>query len=891
MPRTFLAVVLAGATAVSAQAPLTPLPQDQGTNGLGLALRRLGNTARVLYVTAHPDDEHNGVLVALSRGRGVRAALLTLTRGDGGQNEIGPELFEALGVLRSEELAGVHRYDAAEQYFSRAYEFGYSFSVEETFQKWGHDETLGDVVRVVRAFRPDVILTLPLEAPGGGQHHQASARLTVEAFRAAADASRFPEQARQGLRPWQARKVYQGGVGGSTEALAGPPPVVMKTGVFDPLLGMTWQEFGSLARMSHRCQGATFLKAQPGEGEGRYSLVDSEPAAGSETDLLDGFDVSLAGLTRFAGPGPPPAFLTAGVADLHRALDAAAASARPERPGDARAGLVDFIRRVRSLQDEINHSSLAERDRFELLDRLGQKDREAQAALALADGLVLEAVTDDDEVVRGQSFNVTVTAWNEGKAAVEAPDVALAVPEGWSVARSAGEPGPLPPAGKLQARFAVTASKAARYSQPYWKRQPGRDRYALEVPADDSLPWSPPDVTATLRYASGGVAASLTQPAIWRYPGPFVGGERRKVLNVVPALSVRLTPEIAIVPAGAAEAKREFRVAVVNGAKGAAETTVRLDLPTGWSASPPEVPLRFAFEGEEATARFFVSPQARQAGVFTIGAVASQGGQEFREGFRTVSYEHIQDRHLVRPATATVEVLDVRTDPRAVVGYVMGAGDEVAAALRQLGVSLTMLTPDDLAYGDLSRYSTIVTGIRAYQTRPELKSQHPRLLKFMEDGGNLVVQYNKFEFNWFGEPARAGGFGGRRGARADSPFAPYPAVVSDNRITDENAPVNVLDPANPALTTPNRIGPADWEGWVQERGLYFLDAHDPHYVELLSMTDPFPKNPGEKKGALVVAAVGKGTWTYVGLGLWRQVPAGTPGAYRLLANLVSRPRG
>jgi LmbE family N-acetylglucosaminyl deacetylase len=887
MTRALLAAALASAIAVVAQAPLTPAPQDLGAGGLGLALRRLGDTARVLYVTAHPDDEHNGVLVALSRGRGVRTALLTLTRGDGGQNEIGPELFEALGVLRTEELAAVHRYDAVEQYFSRAYEFGYSFSVEETFQKWGHDETLGDVVRVVRAFRPDVVLTLPLEAPGGGQHHQASARLAVEAFRAAADPKRFPGQ---DLRPWQARKVYQGGVGGGAEALAGPP-VIVNTGIYDPLLGMTWQEFGSLARMSHRCQGATFLKAPPGEGEGRYWLVDSEPAVRAETDVLDGFDSSLAGLARFAGESPPPAFLAAGLAGLQRALDAAVAAERPEGPGEARAGLLDFLRRLRSLGREIERGGLDPQARLELLDRLAQKDREAEAALALAHGLVLEAVTDDDEVVRGQSFGVTVTAWNEGKAPVDVRDIVLAVPEGWTATRGAGGPGPLAAGGRLQARFAVTASATARYSQPYWKRQPGRDRYALEVPGDEALPWSPPDVTASLRYASGDVEASLTQPAIWRYPGPFVGGERRKVLNVVPALSVRLSPEIAIVPAGASEARREFRVAVLNGAKGAGSATVRLELPAGWSADPPEAPLRFVFEGEEATARFFVSPPARQPGVFTIGAVASREGQEYREGYRTVSYEHIQDRHLIRPATATVEVLEVRTDPRAVVGYVMGAGDEVASALRQLGVPVTLLSPDDIAYGDLSRYSTIVTGIRAYQTRPELKSQHPRLLKFVQDGGHLVVQYNKFEFNWWSEPSRGGGFSPRRGPRADSPFAPYPAVVSDDRITDENAPVKVLDPDNPALATPNRIGAADWEGWVQERGLYFLDAHDPHYVELVSMTDPFPKNPGEKKGALVVAPVGRGTWTYVGLGLWRQIPAGTPGAYRLLANLVSRPRG
>src|SRR5512143_3258350 len=234
--------------AVPLLAQLTPVPADRGGNGLGLALRRLGTTGRVLYVTAHPDDEHNGVLVRLSRGLGIRTALMTITRGEGGQNAIGPELFDALGVLRTGELDALHRYDAVEQYFGLAYEFGFSFSVEETLAKWGHDATLGDVVRVVRAFRPDVMLTLPLSGEGGGQHHQAAGRLAAEAFRAAADPARFPEQLREGLRPWQARKIYVGGVGGEAQGSCGAPPVRVPTGVYDPLLGMTWAQIGSRAR-------------------------------------------------------------------------------------------------------------------------------------------------------------------------------------------------------------------------------------------------------------------------------------------------------------------------------------------------------------------------------------------------------------------------------------------------------------------------------------------------------------------------------------------------------------------------------------------------------------------------------------------------------------------
>jgi hypothetical protein len=271
--------------------------------------------------------------------------------------------------------------------------------------------------------------------------------------------------------------------------------------------------------------------------------------------------------------------------------------------------------------------------------------------------------------------------------------------------------------------------------------------------------------------------------------------------------------------------------------------------------------------------------------------VATHEGRAFREGVQVIAYPHVEERHMVRPAAAAVRALDARVAPGVQVGYVMGAGDEVADALRQLGASVTLLGPDELAYGDLSRYSTIVTGIRAYQTRPDLKSNHHRVMRYVEQGGHLVVQYNKFEFNVLAEAPRSAGMIYSRPAMTDSPFAPYPAAVSSARVSDEDAPVRVLAPSHPFFTAPNRLGPGDWAGWVQERGLYFLEARDPRYVELVSMEDPFPYNAGLKKGALVEANVGRGTWTYVGLGLFRQIPAGTPGAWRLLANLVSRPRG
>ena len=877
----------------AARAQLAPLSLDRGASGLGLALRRLPVTARVLMVTAHPDDESNGLLVRLSRGLGLRTALLTLTRGEGGQNEIGAELGEALGVLRTEELLAVHRYDAVEQYFGRSYEFGYSFSVDETFEKWGREEALSDVVRVVRAFRPDVILTLPLEGPGGGQHHMAAGQLAREAFRAAADPARFPDQVRKGLPAWQARKLYQGGF----DRL--PAAITIRTGVYDPLLGMSWQEWGSLARANHRCQGASPLKTDPLSGEVSYALVDSEPpVAGAETDILDGIDTSL---QRLAATAPAEdarsAFVAQDVEQLRAQVDAAQAAYDPRDPTKATAPLAAALEVARRLRGKLQKGALVEAARFDLLERLAQKERELQAALALAHGLALEVVADDDEVAPGQSFAVTARVFNQGSSLVRVDDVALMAPEGWRVRRGAGEVKTLEAGRGLEMQFQVRVGDRVRYAQPYWRRStPTLWRYdVLDSPAFETLPFAPPEVTAALRYtAAGGVSASLEEPAVFRYEGRWVGGEKQKTLRSVPLVSLAITPESAVFPAAAKAPKREFKVEVRSHGREPQSASVRLEAPPGWSVEPAQATVALRFEAEQAVVRFQVSPPSGAAGEVALRAVAVTKDGEFREGFERIAYDHIQERNSYTAARARVKALDVRVPTGVSVGYVMGAGDEVANAIFQLGVPVTFVTEGGLSTGDLSRYTTIVTGIRAYQTRDDLKAFHQRLMKWVAEGGHLVVQYNKLDFNQLQERPTAGGFTGQSasGSRPpDSPWAPYPgASVSTNRVTDENAPINYLVPDHPLLTTPNRITTRDFEGWVQERGTYFLDIRDVRYKDLLSSRDPFPLNPGEKRGMLVEAQVGKGTWTYVGLGLFRQVSAGVDGAYRILANLVARPR-
>ncbi len=877
-----LSAVLSSLVAPAAQAAgpgaFEPLDFDRGATGLGLALRRVGTTGRVLYVTAHPDDEHNGVLVRLSRGLGLRTALLTVTRGEGGQNAIGPELFDALGVLRTGELLSLHRYDGVEQYFGRAYEFGYSFSVPETFAKWGRDETLGDVVRVVRAFRPDVILTLPLTGTGGGQHHHAVAQLARDAFRVAADPQRFPEQ---GLPAWQARKIYEGSIGGSSGVE--DAAVRVPTGVYDGLLGMTWQQLGIRSRAMHRCQGMGQLAADPGPAEGRFKRIDAEPAVTApETDILDGAPTTLAGLQRFA-PGDDK--LHASLVALDGRFVAARGSFDPASPEAAVPALAAALAGVRALREELGVIVPDARARAEIDGRLQDEAGDVEAALALAHGLVLEARADDGLVTPGQSLGVAVALFNNASRALDLEALDLVAPAGWTVERREGDAGGVPARGSRRARFVLTVAPNAAPSQPYWRRMPDRDRHELLVPADESRPWSPPLVMARARLRVAGVATTVSVPVVWRYEGPFVGGERRHELSVVPDLSLRLTPEVAAIPLTEPRRPVDVRVSARSFSKNAAPAEVRLQAPPGFAVDPPTARLAFAVEGEEAVARFKVTPPAAlRAGALTLRVVATRDSREHRDSVQAVDYDHVERRQLVRPAEARLLVLDVRTAPSASVGYVMGSGDALAEAVRQLGVPLTLLTADDLLFSELGRFTTIVAGIRAYETREDLRSSHGRLMRWVEAGGHLVVQYNRAAMNRLAPQAPAPPEG------TPSPYAPYPASVTPERISDETVPMQLLARDHALFNTPNRIGDSDFTGWVQERGIQLLAARDPHYVELLAATDPFAYNAGEKRGLLVEAKVGKGTWTYVGLALFRQVPAGVPGGWRLLANLVSRPR-
>jgi LmbE family N-acetylglucosaminyl deacetylase len=896
LPR--LALIVGAALAVAAApalAQLRPLAEDRGATGLGLALRKIGSGVSVLTITAHPDDENNALHALLSRGLGARVSLLTLTRGGGGQNEIGPELFDGLRVLRTEELRTSHRLDAVEQYFGMVSDFGYSFSVEETLEKWDREKTLGEVVRMIRSLRPDVVLTLPPAGTGGGQHHQATGRLAHDAFDAAGDPGRFPEHAALGLLPWRPVRLLVGGVGGGP-ASGESRAVRIDTAVWDPLLGRTYADLGAEARSAHRCQGMGQVRGGPTgfpsvlvetRGAEDGTAVGAEGAEG----LFAGIPTGLERLVAFVAGTPAAAVETRDrLASFRSAVTEAADAMSAASPRDSLPGLRRALIAARRLRRDTLPEGLTAESRAEIEHRMASRETEVQRAIALAHGLVVDAVAESGAVVPGSSFSAEVSVLG-GPAAATITGIGIEVPDGWEAtpvtggAEATPRPGPrrrpLPPAigpddlpreanpsRPLRAAFGVSVSPEATLSRQPWRDVAGADRFEARSGALFGLPALPPQVVARVAFESNGVPVKIRRPVEYRYEGPWVGTEKQKEISVLPLASVAVSPEIVVFPRG--QNPRRLTVSVVYRGEGVADFEASLEAPRGWTVHPAGAPVSFSGPGETRVEFEVSAPDGEADGSYRLAASArpANGDEPFTETVQEIAYHHIETRYLFRPAEAAARVLDATVAP-VNVAYVEGVGDEVAEAITQLGVPLTFLGERDLAEGDLSGFDTIVLGVRAYLARPDLRTHNQRLLDYVAGGGTLLVQYNKFEFN-------AG------------PWGPYPISVGRGRITAEDAAMQVLIPDHPVFAGPNRIGDDDWSGWVQERGLYFLaPGGDPAYRDLLASEDPFEYNAGEKRGILVEARHGEGRWLYLGLGLWRQLPAGTPGAYRLLANLLS----
>ena len=924
----FLAAVLyAGSPRVDA----IDIPPDRGAAGMSRWLRSLQTRASLLMVTAHPDDEDGGMLAYETRGLGARASLLTLNRGEGGQNVMAMDLYDALGLTRTQELLTADRYMGVDQYFTRMIDYGFSKTREEALEKWGHEKVLSDAVRVVRMVRPLVVTSVFVGAATDGHgHHQLAGEIAQEAWAAAGDPNQFPEQIREGLRPWSPLKVYA----------RVPNFNVTKEGMYDyaidkyvpvrffdyvtqkwsdtrpsttleiaegkpaPAAGLT---FLQIAR-----EGLGFQKTQNGGGaipnpapqNTAYHRYGSRiKAEEHETSFFDGIDVSLGGIAALAQGDTK--FLKDGLSGIARDAADAFKQYAPDRPAAIAPLLADGLRSTRALIEQVRASKLAEPGRSDILFELDVKEQQFQRALSAALEVSLQtsvaavrpaqtpgrgarATTAADTpppppgggqgrggptftiAIPGQSFNVEGTIFNENSEALRVDKVEVLAADGknWNILPvTEKDAAPLHEvaAGKEgQWRFAVTVPSDAALTRPYFSRPDEEQPYynlSDERYRNLPLPPYPLAMRATLTYNGVPFEVDQTVQTSERISG--IGNVSNPLL-AGPAISVTVSPSAGAVPLGSKSFA--FTATVHSNVKGPAQGILRLKLPQGWRSTPAQAEFSLARDGEDQTIVFSVAPDLVKAAEYNITAVAEYKGKTYEEGYHLAGYPGVRPYPLYRPSTYRAVGVEVKTAPGLHIGFLPGTGDDVPKALENLNQSVRVLSESDLTHGDLSGYDSIILGVRAYAVRADLKAANGRLMDYVKNGGVLIVQYNLQGF--------------------DNNYGPYPFTLgaSPQKVVDENSPVKFLVPSSPAFAWPNKVTEADFKGWVEERGHGFMRTWDSHYQPLVETHDP-DQDPQE--GGLLLARYGKGFYIYDAFALYRQLPSGVPGAYRLLGNLVS----
>jgi LmbE family N-acetylglucosaminyl deacetylase len=852
-----LGLLVAGAPCgVLAGTPGTELPPPAtgGITTLDPLLQKLTNNRRLLVIGAHPDDENSALLAVVSRKMGGEAAYLSLTRGEGGQNLIGEELGVGLGLIRSQELMAARRLDGARQFFTRAYDFGFTRSLEETLRFWPKDALLADAVRIVRRFRPQVVFSTftGTEADGHGQH-QASAVVAREVFRAAGDPAAFPETARDGLPPWSPQTLLRSNWFDAEGSFA------ISTGDVEPLTGKSYQQIAVASRSLHRSQGTGALQ-RPGPNEtGAIWVAGSAGARARE--LFAGVDTRLRSI---AGEVTDAARRT----QIEKLLDGVESAAQDARrrlsPATILAEAAPLARILRDLQSA--RALLTARDTAAraLLD---EKIAAAEKALATAAEVTLDALSEMETATEGDKVPITASVWNAGGESVEVESVSLESPDGWKV--PAAGPGRAVAAGKLEDwKLEAEVSAGTPPTIPYFLRRP-LQLYLYDwtaVPdAVQGEPFAGPALTAMATVRIAGTTVRLQREVTFRIRDE-VAGEIRHPLRAVPKLDVAVEPGSIVWPLER-RLPRPIAVTVTSNGREPLTGTVEVNLPARWHRIAP-APFSLMRKGDRAVVEVsLLPPESLSPGRSEIRVAAVlKGGARFTTTIAMIDYEHIRPTPFPKAADVAFSAVDLKLPKLASVGYVRGAADRVPEALLGVGVPVHLLTDDELERGNLSRYDAILIGSRAYETNAALPRANARLLDYVRAGGLLIVQYQQYPFVQGG-------------------YAPYALEIArpHDRVTDETAKVTILDPANPLWSTPNRIGPDDWNGWVQERGLYFAHSWAPEYTPLLSMADP---GGPELKGGLVAARLGKGHYVYTGLAFFRQLPAGVPGAYRLMANLL-----
>jgi LmbE family N-acetylglucosaminyl deacetylase len=888
------------------------LPEDRGADGLAQTLRKLDTWGSLLFIVAHPDDEDGGMLTYESRGMGARTAILTLNRGEGGQNAMSDESYDALGLIRTNELLVADEYSGTEQFFSSVIDYGFSKTIDEAHQQWGRDRVLCDVVRVVRTYRPLVLAsTFTGNITDGHGHHQVSGEMNQEAYLQAGDPGVCPDQIAEGLRPWAPVKVYarvpffassaQGIFDYATNKWSPvrfydyvekqwktsfpDATIEIPEGTWDPVLGESYRQMASTGWGLQKSQNGGGTLPLPGPGSVGYHRYGSRvDAPAKEDSFFQGIDTSLAGMAALAHTGDTK-FLVEGLKAIQGHVNEALYADLPAHAEKIAPELAAGYNATQQLIDTVKTSPLDADDKANLVHELTIKLTQFNTALAEALGLEVNALVmphtatganpepslfpDDTPatVSPGETIDVRVHVssaipWGPGRDDLQLARTSLDVQNGdtWEITRI-GAPGldqPVSTAG--DAIFRVYVPRKAHLTRPYFTR-PNTEQpyYDITDPRWRSLPFAPYPLAgwAEFHYMGATIRIGQVVQTVHRVHG--IGGVYQP-LAVVPQLSVNLPAAAGVVPLGTATIP--FPVTVSNQQQSNADGTLHLELPAGWTADPSEAPFHLAADGSRDIV-FTLHPGELSGQSYEIHAVAQSGNDSFTEGFNTIGYPGLRPYYLYRPATYRLRAVDVHVPSGLKVGYVMGTGDDVPEALAQIGMQAQLLSAADLTTGDLSSFDAIVVGIRAYSSRPDLAASTQRLFDYVRNGGTVVVQYQSAQFP-----------------------APYPLSLSRNpeKVVDEQAPVTLLDPQNALFAWPNRITPADFDGWLEERGHSFLGTWSSQYTPLTETHDP---GQDPQQGGLLWTHYGKGNWMYLAYAVYRQLPEAVPGPYRLLVNLIS----
>jgi LmbE family N-acetylglucosaminyl deacetylase len=900
---------------VRAAVGVQEIAANQGATALWQSLVKLRTRASLMMIVAHPDDEDGGMLTYEARGAGAHVAMLTLTRGEGGQNLMSADFDGALGLVRTQELLAADRYMGVDQMWGTEVDFGFSKTKEESFANWGQERVLYDAVRAVRLYRP-LVVTSVFEGgitDGHGQH-QVSGEMAQEVFAAAGDPKVFPEQIAEGLLPWSPVKVYarvpffsvsaKGMFDYATNKYAparfynyvtkewtteSPKAnVTIAEGDYSPVLGMSYLQFARRGLGLQKSQNGGMGVPAAGAFDVAYHRYGSRVSSSDqEKSFFDGVDVSLMGMASLAGTSPASqtAFLREGLGKISGLVEQAVKAYAIAAPEKTAPFLREGMQATDALIAEVEKSGLTAQEKYDLLHELRVKRVQFNDALVEALGLKLRAQVapaqeatgpfarfgDGNDTfvtaVPGQSFAVQVRAVNGSNVPVKVTDCGFESAAGAKV--EGAEPGAAGATiaqdimqGKAYGqRFSVKLPEDAQVTRPPFTRTKSERAYydvADLKMRNASLPL--PALTAWVTVDYEGVAVRLGQEVqtLHRVSGL---GTVYEPLVVAPAISVAVSPAAGVVPL--TEKTLLVTARVRSNVKGAAAGSVKLELPAGWTAVPERAEFSLAKDGDEVEIPFTVTPGKMAETAYTMTAVASYAGKEYREGYRTVGYAGILPANLYRPATYTARGVDVKVAPGLRVGYLPGTGDEVEASLENLGVHATTLTMADVVGGRLAGLDVVVLGVRAYAAHPGLAAANGQLLEYAKNGGVVIVQYNRGTFD----------------------YGPYPTSLgAEEKVVDETAAVRLLMPESPVLNWPNKITERDFDGWVEERGHGFMESWDPHYDAPLETHD---QGQDPQKGGLLVAKTGKGAYVYVAYALYRELPEGVPGAYRLFANLLS----